>query len=228
MFPVRSEQLAKQSRTWMGSALVAALVAVSWATPGGAQEPPPLPGSPPPTDGWKARIVREGTVSVGGQAQYGTFFAKTGFGRDYDAGPGMSIRLRYRTSRESAVGLSFEAQRMNAAEDPVSDFDPKWVRGIVTTFDYYQYFGVKQRAPRYLIAGAGLVQMRRELQDGEVDFPGDAGVVTLGGGTEYWWKRWFTLDLSARYYLFARSQDGNVELSHNVQLAAGLQFYTSK
>jgi hypothetical protein len=228
MSAVRMEHLAKSARTWMGGALLGALVTVSWAAPVAAQEPPPLPGSPVPTDGWRARIVREGTVSVGGQAQYGSFFAQTGFGGDYDAGPGMNIQLRYRTSRETALGISFGTQRFDAAEDPVDDYDPKYLQAIVTTLDYYQYFKVKSRTPRYLAAGGGLVQTRRRLKDDETDFPGDAGAVTLGGGTEIWWKRWFTIDVSARYYLFVRSQDGAVDLSHNVQLAAGLQFYTSK
>lgn len=228
MSPVRIDHLVRSTRCWLGRATLGAFVAVVWIAPASAQEPPPLPGAAPAGTGWRPRIVREGTVSLGGQAQYGTFFANTGFGRDYDAGPGMTIRLRYRTSRETALGLSFEGQRMNATEDPVASDDPDWIRGIVTTFDYYQYFRVKKRAPRYLVAGAGLVQTRRQLQNGETEFPGDAGVVTLGAGTEIWWKRGITFDLSARYYLFASGGDGAVELSHNVQAALGFQLYTSK
>lgn len=224
----RFEHLVRSTRTWMGRAAVGALVAVAWTAPAGAQEAPPLPGSPPPSDGWRGRIVREGTVSLGGQAQYGTFFANTGFGREFDAGPGMTISLRYRNSRESALGLTFQGQRMDAAEEPVGEFDQESIRSIVTTFDYYQYFRVKHRAPRYLVAGAGLAQTRIQLKDGEVTFPGDAGVVTLGGGTEVWWKRWITFDFSARYYLFVQSGDNGMDLSHNVQLAAGIQLYTSK
>lgn len=228
MSAVRMEHLARSTRNWMSGALLGALVAVSCSAPAAAQGPPPLPGAPLPTEGWRPRIVREGTVSVGGAAQYGTLFAQTGFGRDYDGGGGMNIQLRYRTSRETALGLSFEAQRFDATEDPVEFDDAKSLRCIVTTLDYYQYFKVKSRTPRYLVAGGGLVQTRREDLDGDYRFPGDGGVVTAGAGTEIWWKRWFTFDLSARYYLFVHSADGTVDLSHDVQLAVGLQFYTSK
>lgn len=226
MSPESSQQSRHRTRSPLGGVVVALLLL--GAAPAGAQAPPPIPGGPEPGEGFRPRIVREGTVSLGGQAQYGTYFARTGFGRVYGAGPGMAVRLRYRTSRETALGISFEAQRMNADDDPVEDLDPEWLRTITTTLEYYQYFAVKKRTPRYLLAGAGLAQTRRRLNNGETDFPGDAGVLTLGGGTEIWWKRWFTIDLSLRYYMFARSRDGVWDLSHNVQAAAGVQFYTSK
>ncbi len=212
-------------------AAVAIAIIVGSATSGRAQEPTPgaPPGSEPAPGGFRPRIVREGTVSLGAQAQYGTLVGNVGFGRDFKAGPGMVISVRYRTSRDAAVGLSFGAQRFNVDKSsPAADvYD--WARGITTTFDYYQYFDVRKRTPRYFTVGAGLAQMRRRLLDGETDFPGDAGILTLGGGTEIWCKRWLTIDLSVRYYgLLGRIDGGSTSLSHNIQAAAGLQFYTSR
>jgi hypothetical protein len=214
---------------WFAGALVAMAMVAGGSGPALAQEPSQ---SPPPTSssrpGLVPRLVREGTLSVGGQGQYGTLIANTGFGRDYKSGPGMNVMVRYRTSRESAIGLSFGAQRINVDKSSTTAAQADWIRGIVTTFDYYQYLGVRGRAPKYLVAGAGLVQMRRRLVDGELDFPGDAGVLTLGVGSEVWWKRWLALDLSVRYYGFMRKVDGAIDLTHGVQAGAGLQFYTSR
>jgi hypothetical protein len=70
--------------------------------------------------------------------------------------------------------------------------------------------------------------MRRRLKDGETDFPGDQAVLTLGGGTEIWWKHSITADLAVRYYGFVHGANGRTDLSHNVQVSAGLHFYTSR
>jgi len=123
------------------------------------------------------------------------------------------------------VGVSFESQRYNAKVAPVSALDPRWLQCITTTAEYYQYFNVRKRTPQYLLAGAGLLQTHAELNDGETDFPGDGGVVTVGGGSEYWWKRTVSLDLSLRYYGMIRNHE---HLAHAVQVAAGFHFYTSR
>ncbi len=214
---------------WMAGAFVAMTAVAGGVAPASAQEPSP---GPPPVAAARPslvpRLVREGTLSLGAQGQYGTLIANTGFGRDYKSGPGLNVMVRYRTSRESAIGLSFGAQRINVDKSSPVAAEAEWVRGIVTTFDYYQYLGVRGRAPKYLVAGAGLVQMRRRLVGGELDFPGDAGVLTLGVGSEVWWKRWVTLDLSVRYYGFLRKVDGAIDLTHGVQAGVGLQLYTSR
>ena len=79
-----------------------------------------------------------------------------------------------------------------------------------------------------MLLGAGLVQTRGHLEDGEVFFPGDGGVFTLGGGTEYWWRRTLTFDLSLRYYGLVKSDNGSTHLTHGVQVGLGLHYYTSK
>jgi hypothetical protein len=217
------------SGRWLAGALVAMVLAAGIVTPAAAQEPSsPTPPGLPAKPGIVPRLVREGTLSLSGQAQYGTLFARTGFGRDYNAGPGMVITARYRTSRESAIGLSFGAQRVDVDKASPVAAEARWIRGITTTFDYYQYFGVRGRAPKYVVAGAGLIQMRRRLVDGETDFPGDSGVLNLGVGTEVWWKRWVAVDVSARYYGFLHKENGVVSLTHGVQAAAGFDFYTSR
>lgn len=213
----------KPGKAWIQWFVVSACAwSLAVARPAAAQEEP----TPAPEGGFRPRVVREGTLSLGAQGQYGAFIANTGFGNDFDAGPGLTVRVRYRTGRESAIGASFESQRYNATTDSVD-----WLQGIVTTAEYYQYFRVRQRAPRYLLVGAGLLQTTRRLADGDSDFPGDAGVLTLGGGTEIWWKRTVTFDLSVRYYGFIRGGPNGLSdarLSHAVQAALGLHFYTSR
>jgi len=179
----------------------------------------------PPPSGFQPRIVREGTLSLGAQAGYGSFIVSNGFGRDFNTGLDLAVRVRYRTSRDQALGVSFEAQRYDAKKDPADPFDPKWLQCVTTTVEYYQYFNVRKRAPQYLLAGAGLLQTHEELNDGETDFPGDGGVITAGGGTEYWWKRVVSIDLSLRYYAMIRNHE---HLAHAVQVAGGFHFYTSK
>ena len=179
-------------------------------------------------DEFTPRPVREGTLSFGLMGQGGALLGGGDLGSVYDIGPGMSARLRYRTSRESALGLTFEAQRFDAKQKPMTPDDPEWIRSVNAIFEYYQYFRVQQRAPRYLMAGVGLMQLRRRLETEEVDFPGDGAIFVLGGGTEAWWGRSLSVDVSLRYNGMLRGVEGSTQFSHAVTLGLGFQFYTSR
>src|SRR5438128_1516913 len=89
-----------------------------------AQTPPadtPAPG------GWRARPVRQGTVSLGGQLLYSMLLAgKSGeptvdiagggtlkFANEFDNGLGAGFNLRYRTSPDAAIAITFEGQNYN-------------------------------------------------------------------------------------------------------------------
>jgi len=211
---------------WGAGAWASALLLV--AAEGALAQTPPTTTTTPAPGGFRPRIVREGTVSLGAQGGYGAFVGGSGFADDFSSGGNLAVRLRYRTGRESAIGLSFEGTRFNAKDDPVGEFDPEWLQAVTTTAEYYQYFNVRKRAPRYVVFGAGLVQARRRLNNDETEFPGDGGVITLGVGTEYWWKRTITFELSARYYGMIKGEEGSTLYSNTAIAALGLHFYTSR
>lgn len=204
---------------WWVWGLVACVL--GWGSTAMAQEPAP-------TGGFRPRVVREGTLSLGLQGQYGSALGHTGFGADFDHGAGLGVRVRYRFGEDQAFGVSFETQRFDAKNPSTGPLDPTWMQAITTTAEYYQYFRTRKRAPQYLLLGAGLVQLRRHLEGGEADFPGDGGVITLGGGTEYWWRRTLSLDLSVRYYGMIKGDNGKTSLTHGVQAGLGFHYYTSR
>jgi len=212
---------ASKGRWWMWGAL-AMILAASTAR---AQEssPPPAPPS-----GFRPRVVREGTLSLGMQGEYGTFLGNSGFGADFNHGPALAVRVRYRFAEDQAVGVSFEGQRFNVKAPSDSAFGTDYLSAITTTFEYYNYFQTRSRTPQYLMIGAGLLQTREHLNDSEVDFPGDGGVISLGAGAEYWWKRTLTFELSLRYNGFIHNDNGSTTLTHGVQGGLGFHFYTSK
>ncbi|MGH7726347.1 MAG: hypothetical protein ACREOU_13045 [Candidatus Eiseniibacteriota bacterium] len=225
-------------------AWVVALTACVPAFPAWAQAPPTdvpprtpppstqSPDAPPPTgaqvseqppSGWRPRPVRSGTVSLGGYLQYGTLFGSTRFAETFDNGLGGGFTLRYRSSSDQAFGLSFESHSFDASSPGDSAAAPEHLQLITTTIEYYKFFNTRKRMPRYLVIGAGFMQSRQTDRDGEKEFPGDGGTIKLGGGTEYWFNRTLTLDLAVRYYgILSQS-----EWTHDVQLALGINFYTS-
>jgi opacity protein-like surface antigen len=186
---------------------------------------PPAPAQTPestPAPGFRPRIVRAGTVALYGAGTYGSLLGGN-FSDTFDQGLGLAFALRYRNSQESSFGLGFEAHRFDAKAAPDSAFSPVKFQMVMTTLDYYRHFNLRSRTPRYLVIGAGLMQSRQENFNDEREFPGDGGVVKLGGGLEYWVNRSLTVDLGLRYYgVLAESK-----LNHDVQAALGFNFYTS-
>lgn len=183
---------------------------------------------PPAAAEFSPRPVREGTLSFGLVGQAGALLGGGDLGEVYDFGPGLGVRLRYRTSRDAALGLTFEAQRYNAKEEPVTPDDPEWIRSVNAIFEYYQYFRVQSRSPRYLNFGVGLMQLRRRLETEEVDFPGDGAIFVVGGGTEIWWGRVLSVDLNLRYNGMLRGVEGSSQYTHAATVSLGFQFYTSR
>ena len=176
-----------------------------------------------PAEGFRPRPVREGTLSLSGGGQYGSFFGRSDFGKDFDQGLGLGFRVRYRTDTASALGLSFESQVYGARVASVADTAAKSLQIIVNTLDYYRYMKTRSRMPRYWVLGAGLAQVRQKDNGGDREFPGDGGVFTAGLGAERWMNRNLTLDLGLRYYgVLHRSR-----LSHAAQAGVALNFYTS-
>ena len=130
-----------------------ALAVVLAASTARAQDasPPPAPPS-----GFRPRVVREGTLSLGMQGEYGSFVGSSGFGSEYNHGPSLAFRVRYRFAEDQAFGVSFEGQRFDAKVDSVGEFAPKYLTAITTTLEYYNYFQTRSRTPQYLMIGAGL------------------------------------------------------------------------
>ena len=180
----------------------------------------PAPETVP--SGWRPRPVRQGTVALHGAAMYGSLVGGP-FADEFNHGLGLGFALRYRTSADASLGLGFESHTFDGKSDADSAATPVELRLVVTTLDYYRHFSVRSRTPRYLVIGAGLMQSRQTNLNDETEFPGDGGVVKLGGGFEYWANRTLTLDVGLRYYGVLSES----ELNHDIQAAVGLNFYTS-
>jgi opacity protein-like surface antigen len=189
------------------------------APPAFAQDAP----APAPDAGFRPRPVRNGTVALHGAGMYGSLIGSGELAETFDRGLGLGFALRYRNSSESSFGLGFEAHRFDSKVIADSANAPRNLQLVITTLDYYRHFNTRARTPRYVVIGAGLMQSKQENANEEKEFPGDGGVVKLGGGVEYWVNRTLTLDFGVRYYgVLSRSK-----LNHDVQAAVGFNFYTS-
>jgi opacity protein-like surface antigen len=210
---------------WAGSlALVAAsLVALAaMSAPALGQGSGAVTDSAHAAEKWRPRPVRNGTVSLGGAALYGTLFGGQ-FSDEFKSGLGVGFNIRYRTAPDQALGLGFDSQIFAVKTVSDSAAAPDRLQFIVTTFDYYKFFSVRKRMPAYLVLGAGIAQTRITDVDGEKEFPGDGGAFKVGAGLEYWIFRSMTLDAGVRYHgLLLQSQ-----LNHQLQATLGLNFYAS-
>jgi len=181
---------------------------------------------------WRPRVVRKGTLSLGLYGQGATILGGGELGSDFGFGPGLGARLRYRTSRESALSFNFAAQTYKANDGTFTadSIAVDNLTAITTTVEYVQYFRVRKRAPRYVLIGAGLLQTRRNLANDLTEFPGDGGVLTVGAGTEIWWKRTFSFDLALRYNAYIKSKEfeDGTDVTSTLEISLGFQFYTSR
>src|SRR5689334_4470758 len=59
---------------------------------------------------------RSGQVGLGVSGSYGTFLPTGELGDEFGSGPGLSVRLRYRMRFERAIGLTFDAERMDSRD----------------------------------------------------------------------------------------------------------------
>jgi len=175
---------------------------------------------------WAAWVVtppRAGQVGIAVQGQYGAVLKSGSFGNEFSDGPGLAVRLRYRLRYERAIGLSFEGQRFDPREPSVADTAAKNLSAFCFGLDVYQMFGTKTRTTKWLNVGAGLVQFRRKLNDGEQQFglDNDGVYVSLGAGFErFIWQSW-ALDGSTKYFTVFQSGSAN----YDFQVALGVIVY---
>lgn len=185
-------------------------------------------------------LPRAGQVGLGLQVQGNSFLKSGTLGKEFGAGPGLAVRLRYRMRFERGIGLSFDTQRLKArdaagyARNTSSAFDtlqdaPAVLRDRLTLttagIEVYQFFDTRSRTTKMISAGAGLAQVSAHLSDGEMQFPlgGDGVFVSLGAGLERFFYRSLAWDLSTHY--MAVLHDGS--LTHDVQIHTGIMFYAA-
>jgi opacity protein-like surface antigen len=174
---------------------------------------------------WVVVPPRAGQVGLGAQGQFGGLLNSGGIGEEFDAGPGLAVRLRYRMRYERGLGLSFESQRFDVREPSLADTAAKYITLYHYGIDIYQMFGTRTRTTRWVSAGFGLAQPRRTLNSKEVEFGTDRdGVyVAAGAGFErFFWQSW-AIDASTRYS--AVFIDGRT--NHDFQVSLGLIVYAS-
>lgn len=177
-------------------------------------------------------LPRPGQVGIGLQGQFGTLLQAGPMGQDYGAGPGMTVRFRYRMRDERAFGASFESQSFDTRNAPLAStsvFDSltnnrqKTATFTTAGVEMYQMFGTQTRTTKMISAGIGLAQIREKFSDGEFGFPGDGMYLSAGAGIEHFFWRSWAYDLSTRY--MAVLQNGRT--NHDVQVSLGLIFYAS-
>ena len=176
-------------------------------------------------------LPRAGQVGISLQGGYGTLLESGDVGDVFGAGPAYAVRLRYRMRYERGIGLSFENHSLDArtktAFNPAfpDSASPEELSLILSGVEFYQMFGTRTKTTKLLSIGAGLAQLRTDLNTGETELDGvtsgDGLYVSVGAGIERFFFRSWAWDLSARY--FAMFKDG--EPTHDVQGALGIIFY---
>jgi hypothetical protein len=185
-------------------------------------------------------LPRAGQVGIGVQGQYGTLLSSGDLGKEFGAGGGLTVKVRYRMRFERAIGLTFESSRLNARDaegnarmtDGAFDTLDRALPGVrdklklgLAGVEFYQLFDTRERTTKMLSVGAGLAQMSAHLTDGETQYPiaGDGIYLSAGAGLERFFFRSWAWDLSTKY--IAVFHDGN--LNNNIQLQLGLMFYAA-
>src|SRR5262245_9165879 len=117
-------------------------------------------------------LPRPGQVGIALQGGYGGFLEQGNVGSVFGNGPEFTVRLRYRMRYDRALGLSFEAQKLDARVtetfDPANPIDaaPEKLSLILSGLEFYQMFGTRTPAVKMLMVGVGLAQYRTELNSG--------------------------------------------------------------
>ena len=177
---------------------------------------------------------RSGQVGIGISGSYGTFLPTGELGNEFGSGAGLSVRLRYRMRFERAIGITFDAEKMNSRDpsqaagafDSLSDSPGvlrDYMKMVTAGFEFYQMFDTRERTVKYLSAGAGLAQITAHLTDGETQYPiaGDALFVSVGAGLERFFFRSWAWDMNFKYKPVLH--DGKI--NHDLQAQLGLMFY---
>jgi hypothetical protein len=178
---------------------------------------------------------RRGTVSVGGQLQYGELRGDSEWGDVFARDFGGVISVRQYAARTRAWGLTFEVQKFQRSAN--------WPKGLanwtdadelqyqVIMGDYYLYFRRLHKQCPYLVFSAGFYhpQLVYKYQDEqgneyeEVEYPSDAFMGRVGAGMEYFINRTVAVDGSASLYLVSRS--GSSGQTYSGQVALGIHLY---
>ena len=203
-------------RMWFGVAVVGCLMA------------------PRPSQAQSAIVLpRPGQVGVSVQGGYGMLLDSGNVGPIFESGPTFAVRVRYRMRYERGLGLSFESQSYDPRIAPIpyvigidSTVAPTKLTVIASGVELYQMFNTRTSTVKMLMVGAGLVQMRADLNTGETQptgkpYAGDGAYVSVGAGIERFFLRSWAYDLSARYLAVFRDGKAN----HDVQVALGAIFY---
>lgn len=176
-----------------------------------------------------AKIVlpEAGDIGFGGLAQFGTLLKTGEIGDVFGTGAGMALRLRYRMRYERALGLTFERHGFDPRAHSDTLNAPLNTTVILTGLEIYQMFSTRTKVTKMLSAGVGLTQVTQKLLGGETQSAGpgvgDGFYVSAGGEIEYFfWQSW-AVDVSLRYHAIILHETVN----HDVQIAAGVIFYTA-
>jgi opacity protein-like surface antigen len=191
--------------------LLLAMGALAWGAPARAE--------------WIIIPPRAGQVGLSMQGQYGALLNSGGVGSQFESGPGLAVRLRYRMRYERAMGLSFESQRFDVRVPSAADTAADHMNAFTYGFDVYQLFGTRTPVTRWIGVGAGLVQFRKVLNDKEIDFSdsNDGVYVSAGAGVErFVWRSW-AMDLSGKYLTVFQNGHAN----HDFQASLGLVVYAT-
>jgi len=181
-------------------------------------------------------LPRAGQVGVGVQGGYGLLLSSGQLGDTFGSGPTFAVRLRYRMRYERGLGLSFESQQLDAREAP-GRFDltdpatvaPDKLSLVASGVEFYQMFDTRSRTVKMLMVGAGIAQVRVDLNTGETSFAeedgaGDGTYLSLGAGVERFVFRSWAWDLSFRYLAVFKGG----EVTHDQQVALGAIFYAGQ
>ena len=181
-------------------------------------------------------LPRSGQVGIGITGSFGTLLPTGELGNEFGSGPGLSVKIRYRMRFERAIGLTFDAERMNSRDpsgaagafDSLTDAPAvlrDYMKMVTAGFEFYQLFDTRERTVKYLSAGAGLAQISAHLTDGETQYPiaGDALFVSVGAGFERYFFRSWAWDANFKYKPVLH--DGKV--NHDLQMQVGLIFYAA-
>ena len=175
----------------------------------------------------KVVLPEAGDIGFGGLAQFGTLLKTGEIGDVFGTGAGMALRLRYRMRYERALGLTFERHGFDPRAKSDTLLAPLNTTVILTGLEIYQMFSTRTKVTKMLSAGVGLTQVTQKLLGGETQSAGpgvgDGFYVSAGGEIEYFfWQSW-AVDVSLRYHAIILHETVN----HDVQIAAGVIFYTA-
>jgi hypothetical protein len=177
-------------------------------------------------------LPRAGQVGFGAQGAFGALTKGGTLGQEFGSGPGLAVRMRYRMRYERAIGLSFEAQSLDAREqrlasdlpfDLAADVRIQQMNLLLSGVEMYQMFGTRTRTTKMISAGIGIAQPTIKLSDGETVFPGDGLYLSAGAGVEHFFYRSWAFDLSTRYQAVFQDQ----RVNHDIQAQLGLICYAS-